>query len=106
MDPEKLKQFADVQFERSVYKKTLRENATARLTVAHNGGLFTVSPAFIAFLSASSTDTVYIEDTYNNPISVKRQELLKQAQELYEQVMKEWADELEKSNQIRRAEHV
>lgn len=106
MDPEKLKQFADVQFARSVHKKSLRESALAKLTVAHNGGLFTVGPTLIAFLSSSSLDTVYIEDNYNNPISVQRQALLEQAQEIYQRVMVEWAEEIDKANQIRRAEHV
>lgn len=106
MDPEKLKQFADAQFERSAYLKSLRETAHANLTVAHNGGLFLVNPTLICFLSAYSESEMYLEDTYNNPILVDREKLLYQAKEVYSEVMKSWAEDFNKSNQIRRASNV
>jgi hypothetical protein len=106
MDPEQLKQFADVQFERAAYIKSLRESIKARLTTAHNGGLFTVDLSLITFLSVRTEDQLIIEDMYNNPVKIQRQALLNQARKQYDEVMAEWHSELESSNQIRRAEHV
>ena len=106
MNPDQLKDLADSQFERVAYTKTLRESIYSRLNVAHNGGLFFISPALIAFLYAMPGDEVVVEDTYNNPIRVNRPQLLEQAKNQYAEVMTEWNDEINKSNRIRRGENV
>lgn len=106
MNPDQLKSLADAQFERSAYIKTLRESIRARLTVAHNGGLFNVNTELITFLSVRNEPEVFIEDVYSNPVKVRRQELLKQACQQYDEVMLDWYNELERSNKIRRGEHV
>lgn len=106
MNPDQLKSLADTQFERSAYTKTLRESIQSRLTVAHNGGLFSVGPILIAFLGVQTNDELIVEDVYNNPIKVRRRELLEQAQQQYDDVMTEWHSELENSNRIRRGENV
>lgn len=106
MDPEKLKQFADIQFERAAYIAVCRETAHANLTIAHNGGLFTVTPLLITFLSVCTDEQVFVEDNYNNPIKVNRAALLSQAKEIYNSVMEKWAADLDQSNKIRKADHV
>lgn len=106
MNPNQLKDLADSQFERAAYTKTLKESIYARLNVAHNGGLFFITPALIAFLSAMPGDEVVVEDTYGNPIRVNRPQLLDQARNQYTEVMAEWNDEINKSNRIRRGENV
>lgn len=106
MNPDQLKNLADTQFERSAYTKTLIESTRARLTLAHNGGLFNVGMVLIAFLDAMPDAELVIEDIYSNPIRVRRQELLDQARHLYKEVMSEWNTEFEKSNRIRRGENV
>jgi hypothetical protein len=106
MNPDQLKNLADAQFERSAYTKTLRESIYARLTVAHNGGLFSITTSLIAFLAAMPGDEIVVEDIYNNPIRVKRQQLLEQAKNQYVEIMLEWNTELDKSNRIRRGENV
>jgi hypothetical protein len=106
MNPDQLKELADSQFERAAYTKTLRESISARLSIAHNGGLFLINPSLIAFLSAMSGNQVVLEDTYNNPILVNRPQLLEQATAQYTEVMSEWHEEITKSNRIRRGENV
>lgn len=106
MNPNQLKDLADAQFERVAYTKTLKESIYARLNIAHNGGLFFITPPLIAFLSSMPGDQLVIEDVYSNPVKVKRQQLLEQAKSQYTEVMDEWFDELEKSNRIRRGENV
>lgn len=106
MNPDQLKELADSQFERSAYTKTLRESVYARLTVAHNGGLFSITPSLLAFLATMPNDNVVVEDIYNNPIRVNRLQLLDQARGQYDEVMNEWQEDIEKSNRIRRGENV
>ena len=60
------------------------------LHVAHNGGLFLVSVELIAFLSTWNDEELFVEDTYNNPIPVNRQEFLIKCQEHYHSVMNAW----------------
>ena len=106
MNPEQLKELADTQFERAAYTKTLRESVYARLTIAHNGGLFAVNPSLLAFLATMPDDSIVIEDVYNNPIRVNRTQLLDQARNQYTEVMNEWQADIEKANRIRRGENV
>lgn len=106
MDPIQLKSLADTQFERAAYTKTLLESTRAKLTLAHNGGLFNAGPGLISFLNAMTNDEVVVEDMYSNPIRVRRQELLDQARQQYNEVMLEWSNEFESSNRIRRGENV
>ena len=71
-------------------KKALRESIDAELHVTYNGGLFYVTPALIAFLNAWEEEDMFLEDTYNNPVSVKRSELFKLAVQRYQSVMNDW----------------
>jgi hypothetical protein len=106
MTPDQLKLLADIEFDRSVYKRNLRETAQAQLTVPFSGGLFVASPTLIAFLGACTEDIVYLEDNYNNPIQVDRAELLSLLKDAYNNAMASWHEELQKSNRIRRANNV
>ena len=106
MNPDQLKTLADTQFERAAYTKTLLESTRAKLTLAHNGGLFSVGMGLIAFLNAMSDAELVIEDIYNNPIRVRRQEMLDQARHVYNEAMTEWNAKFEKSNRIRRGDNV
>lgn len=106
MTPDQLKLVADVEFDRAVHKRNLRETAQAQLTVPFAGGLFVASPTLIAFLGVCTEDIVYLEDTYNNPIQVDRAELLGLLKVAYTDAMSSWHEELQKSNRIRRAGNV
>jgi hypothetical protein len=106
MTPDQLKLLADIEFDRAVYKRNLRETAQAQLIVPFAGGLFVASPMLIAFLSATAEDIVYLEDSYNNPIQADRAELLSLLKVAYTDAMSNWYEELQKSNRIRRANNV
>ena len=71
-------------------KRILREKIQTDLHVPFNGGLFKVTPELIAFLSTWTDATLYLEDTYENPIEVQREEFLALCCAHYQQVMNIW----------------
>ena len=83
-------------------KRTLREKILTDLHLAYDGGLFLVDINLLAFLATWPEDELYLEDVYNNPIKINRQELLAQAQQHYHSVMNAWHIEHEKLKQIRK----
>jgi ornithine carbamoyltransferase len=85
-----------------VNKKILREKIQTDLHFAHNGGLFKVTPELLAFVSTWPIDTLYLEDTYQNPIEIDRQVFLVTAQQHYQQVMNRWHQQHAELKQIRK----
>jgi hypothetical protein len=85
-----------------INKRLLRERVQTDLLLPHGGGLFKITPDFIAFLNSWESETIYLEDTYQNPIEVNRQELLYEAKEHYQRVMNRWHQEHEELRKIRR----
>lgn len=74
-------------------KLYLKEKYKNSLTFANQGGMWTVTSEFIAFLRTTSTETVILCDNYNNPIEVSVKDLLTQAQSIYDSVMTSWLQE-------------
>lgn len=86
-----------------VNKRILREKIQTDLQVAHNGGLFKVSPELIGFLNAWDSDELFLEDTYNNPIKVNRQEFLSLCKQHYQMIMNTWHiqhDEIKRARKV------
>lgn len=83
-------------------KKFLREKIQTDLHFAHNGGLFKITPALLAFVQSWPVDELYLEDTYENPIQINRQVFLIQAQQHYQQVMNTWHQQHAELKKIRR----
>lgn len=106
MQPTQLKALADAEFDRVLHRKTLRETAMARLTVPYAGGLFLARPELIAFLASHPSDTVYVEDVYNNPIMADRIKLMSLMIDTYDTAMQQWYTDFQASNRIRRAQNV
>ena len=75
-----IKQATDYQ----TNKQILREKIQTDLHFVYNGGLFKASPELIGFINAWDTKTLYLEDTYQNPIEVNRDEFLLLCQQHYQ----------------------
>ena len=95
---EEIKQATDYQINRRI----LREKITTDLHVAYNNGLFLVKPELIAFLATWPSDELYLEDTYQNPIKINRQEFLTLCQQHYQMVMNEWHIQHDKLKRTRK----
>jgi hypothetical protein len=85
-----------------INKKILREKIQTDLHMPHNGGLFKITPELIAFVKTWPVDELYLEDTYQNPVSIDRQVFLVTAQQHYQQVMNRWHNEYEQLKKIRK----
>ena len=83
-------------------KKALREKIVTELHVTYNGGLFYITPELISFLSTWNDEDMFIEDTYNNPIAIKRYELLELANQRYQAVMNDWHTQHQELKRVRK----
>lgn len=95
---QEIKQSTDFQ----INKKTLREKIQTDLHMTHNGGMFKITPELFAFVQTWPVDELYLEDLYENPVSIDRQVFLVTAQQHYQQVMNRWHNEYEKLKKIRK----
>jgi len=95
---EKINQATDYQ----TNKRILREKIQTDLHVPYNSGLFKVTPELIAFLSSWHDAELFLEDTYENPIKIAREEFLTLCCEHYQQVMNTWHDQHEQIKRIRK----
>jgi hypothetical protein len=102
MDISKFKAIADAAFDHAQFRKTLRERIQAELVMAHEGGLFRITPELLAFVAYWPIPELYLEDMYGNPIAVDRPVFLVQAQQHYHYVMNAWHTEFEDSKRIRK----
>ena len=73
-----------------INKRILREKVLTDLHVPYNNGLFKITPELMAFIATWPDATLYLEDTYENPIQIQREEFLKLCQQHYQQVMNTW----------------
>lgn len=83
---DQIKQATDYQINRRI----LREKIITDLHLAYNNGLFLIKPELIAFLATWPSDELYLEDTYQNPIKITRQEFLTLCQQHYQMAMNTW----------------
>ena len=68
----------------------------------YNGGLFKVTLELLAFVLTWPNDVLYIEDTYQNPIEIDKQEFLAIAQQHYQTVMNTWHQQHAELKRIRK----
>ena len=85
-----------------VNKRILKEKIDTDLLIVYKDGLFKCDQCLISFLSAWDQDEIYLEDSYSNPVSVNRLELLTICKQHYQSVMNEWHAEYSKLQSIRK----
>jgi hypothetical protein len=83
-------------------KRLLREKIQTDLHLPYNNGLFKISPELIAFVATWPLDTLYLEDSYQNPIEIDRQVFLVTAQQHYQKVMNTWHQQHDELKKIRK----
>jgi len=95
---ETVKQATDYQINRRI----LREKILTELHVTYNGGMFLVTRDLMSFLSTWPDNRLFIEDIYETPIEVDRNELLSQCQQRYQAVMNSWHQQHAELRKIRK----
>ena len=106
MQPDELKQQAQLAYDREVAKRNIQQQMQSRLTVQCQEGVFVVSPELINFLSNWEDEELVLLDSYENPIKINRQELLYKAKQRYREIMNEWQLAYEEYTKVRSAKHV
>ncbi len=82
MDTKTLISEAKARFNHNSAKAQLKDKYDGKFIVAEQGGLWKATPEFIAFLSALEDDNfVILIDTFDNPVEVKREQLLEGVEE-------------------------
>jgi hypothetical protein len=109
MNNSDIKIIAEAAFNHAAKKLELKEKSQQQLYVAHNGGMFKATPELMTFLTIDwnnpHTDMV-IEDSYGNPISIEREQLLVELKQCYQTVMNDWEIEYQKLLRIRNGKQV
>lgn len=92
MDTKSLITTAKARFKHQEAKLYLQEKYQNKLTIASQGGYWTITTEWLAYLQ-TCPDTTIILDNYNNPVQVNSAELLQQAKLIYESTMVQWLAE-------------
>lgn len=71
----------------SINKKILKESVLKDLHIAYQNGLFVITPYLIAFLNSWDDAELVLEDTFENPIIINREEFMTLCKQQYHQVM-------------------
>jgi len=95
MDTKTLIREAHARFDHNSAKKILKEKYQAKLIIANQNGLWKASPELIGYLTASTQDNIILSDTYENPVTVNRLELLNALNTTYNEVMLGWHTEFQ-----------
>jgi hypothetical protein len=93
MDTKTLISEAKARFNHNAAKAQLKDKYDGKFIVAEQGGLWKATPEFIAFLNALDDDTVILIDTFDNPVEVKREQLLEVLKTNFQKVMSDWHKE-------------
>jgi hypothetical protein len=94
MDTKTLINEAKARFNHNAAKAQLKDKYDGKFIVAEQGGLWKATPELIAFLSALTDDNfIILIDTFDNPVEVKREQLLEVLKVTYQKVMLDWHKE-------------
>jgi hypothetical protein len=79
------------RFDHAAAKKILKEKYHARMLFAHAGGMWRAGPELQSTIfSCGQSDTVVLEDLYQNPVKINTTELMKLSQERWQEQMNAW----------------
>jgi hypothetical protein len=94
MDTKTLLAESKARFNHNSAKAYLNEKYSSKLLVAEQGGLWRADGQTISFLNSMNDDNfVVLIDTFNSPVQVNREELLKVLKNTYNTVMLDWYKE-------------
>lgn len=101
MNTDSIKEVVKARYNHRVNKLTLQEKYVAQLEIVANGGVFSVNPHFISYLSSQTEDELIVLDNNLNPTKIDRIEMLDKTRQIYNRVMTEWYAESEESKRQR-----
>lgn len=85
-----------------INKRILKEKIKTDLHLAYNNGMFLVSQELLAFVATWPDERLFLEDTYENPVEINREEFLLLARMHYQTVMNTWHQQHAELKRIRK----
>jgi len=93
MDTKLLISEAKARFNHNSAKAYLKDKYESKLIVAEQGGLWKADQQTITFLLSMPNGELVLMDTFDNPVKVDRLSLTYKLVEVYNSLMREWANE-------------
>ena len=94
-------------YDRALAKKNLQESISARLMLAHAGGLWSCDVTLIAMLQSYVDEPkIVIPDAQSIPHEINPRTLLELVKQRHQEVMNDWLIEYRNLAKIRTAKHV
>jgi hypothetical protein len=101
MNTEQLIAHSRARFDHVAAKRVLKEKYQARMTFAHNGGMWCAGPELLVMLATVPPGDAVILDLYENPIQINPEELRGMAMTRWQEQMNAWLNEHEEINKQR-----
>jgi hypothetical protein len=101
MNTENIIAHARSRFDHEAARRILKEKYQAKLTFAHNGGLWLASPELLATLSACVGPTSVLLDLYETPVRVVPNEFRDLVRSHWQEQMNAWLVEHEQLSKKR-----
>ena len=106
--------YAQERFELNRQKQTLKEQQQQRLSITYNGGLFRVDMTLLNYLYMKNvnaglfgqTTKCILPDSYNTPIEVDTEELIKICDDRWNEVYNDWYNEYTNLKTKRKVEDI
>ena len=102
MNTEKLFALGRARFDHAAAKRLLKEKYQARMTFAHNGGMWCAGPELHNMIFTSGRiGKIVLPDLYENPVEIDSKELMALSQQRWQEQMNAWLVEYEELNKQR-----
>jgi len=85
-----------------INKRILKEKIKTDLHMPYNNGMFLIEPSLLAFIATWPDEVLYVEDIYENPIEIKRDDFLYHARLHYQTAMNTWHQQHAELKRIRK----
>lgn len=80
----------------TVSKLAVKEKKDIELQIVYKNGLFKITPQLISFVSIWPKDSLVLEDSYEKPIIINKQEFLDLIINVYDSAMNKFNEEYSK----------
>jgi hypothetical protein len=101
MNTDELIAHGRARFDHVAARRMLKEKYQARMTFAHDGGLWHAGPDLLTVLKACPEESAVLLDLYETPVRVVVKELELAVQQRWQEQMNAWLVEYEELNKQR-----
>ena len=101
MNTDELLSHSRARFDHATAKRLLKEKYQGKLIFAHNGGMWKAGPDLITLLTGRTEVDIVLLDLYENPVRVNAPQLLREADQRWQEQMNAWLLEYEELSRKR-----